>query len=515
MVMVQQEPRRADLLGVGAFDVRSLGNIPSAVGEFPTSAFGVSRISPAIVRGTAPAEGRSHRMRRLLFGVAIVLVSTPTLAQDAIPTMSLPDAIAHAREHHPAVRAALARVAAQKATAAVPRSQWLPTFGVTAQIFGGTANNTTASYVGQPFMDIPRIGGTRVASPGTFEPSASTFAGVGGTQEIFDFGRIAAQSAAEDALVDVEKQRARDRTLDVAFDVREAYFAVFAARSIVKSSDDAYERARAHRDLAKAGVDAGLRPPIELTRAEAELAKFDIARTSSRGGLSAAQAVLAAAVGFDGPALDTAPTTPEQADVVSLTEALRLGDARDPRVLEAKAHVRAEEEHTRAIGAELRPDLSFTATFSGRAGGAPPSSGPSTEYGGWVPYIPNWDVGLVFSWPLFDGTVLARKSASRAREDVRREELAAVRVEAEVAVREAWVAVDVARATLPALERALRAAEANYVQADARFKSGMGTSIELADAENMRATAEVELALGTFKLARARASLGRAIAEGM
>lgn len=452
-------------------------------------------------------------MRRLAIGAVVLSLSSPALGETPIPTISLPDAVAWARDHHPAIRAALARVAAQKVSASVPRSQWLPTFGVTAQLFGGTANNTTASYVGQPFMDIPRIGGTRVASPGTFEPSASTFAGVGGTQEIFDFGRIAAQAAAEDALVDVEKQRARDRVLDVTFDVREAYFAVLVARSIVKSSDDAYERARAHRDLAKAGVESGLRTPIELTRAEAELAKRDIARITARGGLATAQTVLAAAVGSDSPALD-AIATDERADVPALDEAVRLGERSDPRVLEAAAHLRAEEERTRAIGAELRPDLSFTATFSGRAGGAPPSSGPSTEYGGWVPYVPNWDVGVVFSWPIFDGTVLARKSASRAREDVRREELGAIRREAEVEVREAWVAVEVARQAIPAFERARAAAEANYAQADARFKAGMGTSIELADAENVRTTAEVELALGTFKLARARASLGRAMAEG-
>ena len=64
--------------------------------------------------------------------------------------------------------------------------------------------------------------------------------------------------------------RARAEELTVAFDVQEAYFAVHAARSVLRSSEDAFERSRVHRDLARAGVDGGLRPPIELTRAEAE-----------------------------------------------------------------------------------------------------------------------------------------------------------------------------------------------------------------------------------------------------
>jgi outer membrane protein TolC len=61
----------------------------------------------------------------------------------------------------------------------------------------------------------------------------------------------------------------------------------------------------------------------------------------------------------------------------------------------------------------------------------------------------------------------------------------------------------------------VEAARANYDQADARFKSGLGTSVELADAEALRTEADIQLALGQFDLARARAAFGRAIAEGL
>src|SRR5262249_9492613 len=173
-------------------------------------------------------------------------------------------------------------------------------------LFGATANQTTGSYLTVDLPDLPRIGGTRAVSKGTFKPYASTLAGIGGSQEVFDFGRIAAQAAAADALVGVEQQRASVGTLDVTFNVEEGYFAVFAAKSIVKASEDAYERARMHRDLARAGVNSGLRSPIELTRAESELAKLDIGRIRARGGLSTAQTVLAAVVGAPDPALDVA-----------------------------------------------------------------------------------------------------------------------------------------------------------------------------------------------------------------
>jgi outer membrane protein TolC len=365
-------------------------------------------------------------------------------------------------------------------------------------------------------MDIPRIGGTTVVSPGTMKPYPATILAAGVNQELFDFGRIAAQAAAADAVVDVERQRARAATLDVTFDVEEAAFAVLAAKAVVKASEDAYERARVHRDLAKAGVDAGLRPPIELTRAEADLARFDIGRVRARGGLAVAQTTFAAAVGVDDASLDlaAAPATPP--DLPTLEAAIQQAGARDPRLLEAIAQLRADEERTRAIGATMRPDLSLTATISGRAGGAPPSgSGTAADLNGWVPYVPNWDVGVVFTWPLFDGTVRAREDASRAQEQVRREEIAAVKHVEVATIRVAYSAVVVARTTLPGLARAVEAARANYAQAEARFKSGLGTSVELADAETLRTDAEIQLALGEFEVARTRAAFGRAIAEGM
>jgi outer membrane protein TolC len=429
--------------------------------------------------------------------------------------MRLGEAISYAQSHQPAIRAAMARISASKSAAAIPRSEWLPRFGAAAEFFGATANQTTASYVSTDVVDLPRVGGTRAVARGTFRPYASTLVGIGGNQELLDFGRIAAKSAAADAFVSVERERAATATLDVTFDVEEAYFAVFAAKSIVRASEDAYERATAHRDLARAGVTSGLRPPIELTRAESELAKLDIGRIRALGDLTTAQTVLAAAVGVPDPSLDVAADSPSPAEMPSLDDAIRQAGAREPRLRAALAELRAEESETRAIGADLRPDLSATAAFSGRAGGATPSSGSTANGGGFIPNVPNWDVGVVLSWPLFDGTVNAREAASRAREQVRREEVDLVRQEDVSAVRRAYVAVDVARAGLPGLRRAVEAARANYEQADARFRAGLGTSVELADAESVRTEADIQLALGEFELARARAAFGRVIAEGL
>jgi outer membrane protein len=445
---------------------------------------------------------------------------TPRPTSPTLRPMTLPDALSFARAHQPLVRAGLARVAARIEEAKIPSGQWLPRVGVAGQLFGGTANNTSASYLTSDAVPIPRIGGTSAASPYAWKPYASTYLGAGIRQEAFDFGRISAQRAAADALVEVQKQEASVALLDVDFAVEEAYFAVFAAKGVLAASEDAYTRAKSHRDLAKAGVDSGLRSPIELTRQESELARYDIGRIRAAGGLTIAQTVLAASIGSPEEGVDVAGEAPRTAEMPSLGEAMRRAADRDPRVRQALAQIKANEERTRAIGAEMRPDVSLTGTFSSRAGGAPvtsPSTGqPFTLTGdGLLPYVPNWDVGLIIDWPIFDGTIAARRDAARASEQVAREDLDVVREAQVAAIERAYTSFDVAKRALPGLEQAMTAARANYDQADARFRAGLGTAVELADAEDLRASAEINLALGKFDVASTRASFGRAIAEGL
>ncbi len=442
---------------------------------------------------------------------------TPQLPAEAFGpsrSMTMGEALSYARAHQPAIRAALSRVAERVAQAAVPSAQWLPTVAVTAQVFGMTANNSTGTFAQDPYMDIPRIGGTSSATR-SFSPFASTFVGAGLSQEVFDFGRIGAERAAADALASVETHRADAARLDIDFAVEESFFSVLAAKAIVKASDDAYARSKAHRDLAQRAVSSGLRSPIERTRAEADLARFDVGRVKARGGLTVAQSVLSASIGAPDPAIDVSDEAPRPQEMPALAEALTLAQAHDPVLAETVAQLRAAEEQTRAVGAELRPDLSLTATLSGRAGGAPPTSGPPVSGNGWVPEVPNWDAGLVLSWPLFDGVIAARRDAARAAEQVRRDEIDVRREEETADVRQGFVRVEVARTALVALENTVVAARANYAQADARFGAGIGNAVELADAEAIRTDAEIQLALGQFTLARARAAFGRAIAEGL
>lgn len=428
--------------------------------------------------------------------------------------LTLEQALAYAHTHQPSLRSALARVAAAAADARVARAQWYPGFGLTAQAFEGTANNSTGSYVGVPEVDIPRIGGTRTTATGSWSAYTSTLGAIGGGQELFDFGRISAQAAVADAASQTERLRAESERLRIDLLVKDSYYAVNGAKAILRAAEDAFGRASVHRDMAAAGVKSGLHAPIELTRAEADLTRFDVGRVRADGSLRAAEAAFAAAVGADDPMLDTATENVTGDVIPPVDEGLKRALSHDPVLQGVRSRVGEADALTRAVAAELRPDLSLTGTFSARAGTAPTTAGAIPDQHGPLPTVPNWDVGVILRWALYDPVIAARKEAARARIDVAKADVDTATQEERAAVLQAYVGLQVAEVALVSLQKAVGAAHANYAQAEARFKAGLGTSLELADAEAVRTDAEIQLAVGQFDILRARALLARFMAEG-
>jgi outer membrane protein TolC len=477
---------------------------PSAFG---TTAFvlALSTVTSALAE---PATGPSAADPR-----AGAKIPEPSLA-----SLSLDEAIAYASAHQPSMRLARARIAEARARAEVPQGQWRPRVGAVAELFAATANNSTATYLTNSMVDIPRIGGTSAITSdkvdaASLKPYASSFVGIGLDQELFDFGRIAAQTAAFDAEARAEGYRAEGDRLDLELSVREAYFAVTSAKAVVQAADAAFDRAKSQRDATQAGLDNGLRTPVDVARADADLARWDVGRVRARGSLDLARSLLAAVIAYEAPEVDTKDAASSTSSVPTLERALADAAKRDPVVAAAEERLKAQAAATRAIDAERRPNLFLSSTLSARAGGAPLANGSDSVGRGFLPVIPNWDVGVVLSVPIYDGVTQARRHASEARETVLREEVSLVRQREDEAVERAYFALKTADAAIPALERALVAAKTSYAQTKARFDQGLGTSVDLMDAQAVLTSAEIELALGQFDRARAVARLARATAE--
>lgn len=426
--------------------------------------------------------------------------------------VTLAEALAFARAHQPRLAAARQRVVAAEREAEVASAQWLPRVGAMAQVVGSTANNSTTTLLGTSAVDVPRIGATPIRGDLDWQPYASTALAVGVRQQIYDFGRVQAERAAGDLAAAAERYRASGSALDVDFAVRQAYYTVLAADAIADAARAALARASGHRDFARANVRAGLRPPIEQTRAEADAARYEAGMLRAISSVHVARATLAATVGVEDDELGAAPAPPEEATLPSVDDLVEHA-ARSPGVLEGRARVDAQHAETRRIELQTRPTLWATAGVSLRAGGAPPSTGPTPFGDGWLPSVPNYSAAAALTWPILEPAWDRRAAASRAREQSLGAETDFVLRAQRTLIRNAHREAVVARETLGAAERAAEAARANWDHAEHRFAVGLGTSTELADAQALRTEAEIQLAIAKFQTGRARAALERAAAQ--
>jgi outer membrane protein len=124
----------------------------------------------------------------------------------------------------------------------------------------------------------------------------------------------------------------------------------------------------------------------------------------------------------------------------------------------------------------------------------------------------NWNAGLLLNWPLFDGLraraqvhgAKAQLAGAEAERDTLRQ---AIRVQVE----QARLDVVGARAVLEASDEALKSARDRLGLAEGRYEAGVGSIIELSDAQLALTEAEAQRVQAEFGVSSARAALMRAV----
>ncbi|MEO8796888.1 MAG: TolC family protein, partial [Polyangiaceae bacterium] len=126
--------------------------------------------------------------------------------------------------------------------------------------------------------------------------------------------------------------------------------------------------------------------------------------------------------------------------------------------------------------------------------------------------VPNWDVGLLVSWPLFQGG-LTRAQVDEAEanlQSVEQQKVAEV-LQIRLDVEQARLALRAAKASLGATDEAVKNAQEQLRLADARYTTGIGSIIELTDAQLAYANAAAQSVQARYGLAIARVQLLNAL----
>jgi outer membrane protein TolC len=328
--------------------------------------------------------------------------------------------------------------------------------------------------------------------------------------EPFDFGRrSAAVHAAQHA--EARERAASARTeLDTAAAVADAYLSVLAAEQTLEAAAAAEARTTVLLTEIEALVKGEIRPGVDLATAQAERAAARMQVVLARRARDAARVLLAQYVGDTAGAGLVVPAAPA-------VEPLPVQPgANHPLLVERQSG--ADEAAARLDEARRSADpaVALQGTVYGRGTGVldDNSSGTGADGLGLESY--NWAVGLTVTMPLME---LGNK---RARETVEQLRLQAANARRDEAARDLARRLQVARQDEQAAREVaghaqviVEAARAVEAQATARYRAGLSSMTDVADAQRRLAQAEIDAALAGLAIWRARLAMVAATSGGV
>jgi outer membrane protein len=311
---------------------------------------------------------------------------------------------------------------------------------------------------------------------------------------LFDFGQRSASLQAARYTLTAAMAAQGSTVLTAVNAMVLTYGEAVTASAALEAATEALNAAGQTAAAAQARYDAKVGNQIEWLQAQTALAQAQLARVRARGVWENARAALALSLGAapsqalqlsDWETWGQATPPPDNLDRLN-QEALE----QHPRLKDVKAQVAALEARLRVVSGASQGSVSISA-----------SAGTSKNWGAaGEGILPTTNGAIVASFPLFNGReTQALKAQVQAQITMRQSELEALKRDVQNQLWQAHQAVMVSQESLQASASLLISAERTFQVAQGRYKAGVGSVVEvldaqsaLADARRQRVAAQVE-----------------------
>jgi outer membrane protein len=456
----------------------------------------------------------SHR-GKLLSSLLIVYLSALHAAggkaqQTASPPVqqfTVPEAVDYALKNYPAVRAAMEQYNAAKAGVGLAKTSYLPRLDGVWQGDRGSRE----SVLGVLLPQSPNIltGTQGGVTPHSNRPFWTSGAGALLSWEPFDFGYRGAQvrsAQATEARVAAQVTLTR---LGVATAAADASLALLADEQRVQAMAADVSRREVFARSVHALVDAHLRPGADASRADAELAaartRWILAQEDNEvGGVALAQLLGLAGtrVVIDpGPLLQVPPEVKETETPVVNHPAAQVEQGR----------VQEEKSRIRVLNRGYAPHFTTEGLLSARGSGEESTGNvqPGASGLGFSAY--NWEAGLTVQMDLTSIFAIHERKRVEAS-NLRRDEALYAQTLQNLTAQQltATAQLEGARRVAQNTPIELASSRQSELQAAARFRAGLGTIVDVAEAQSLLAQAEMDDSLARLRIWRALAELAAA-----
>jgi outer membrane protein len=422
----------------------------------------------------------------------VIQLLAATLAAARIVTLD--QAVQSARERQPQLREARASTEAASARESQALAPMLPQLSATASYLRTTVNR------------IPRPGAPVTEGEGSgssFRNLPSLSDNISASLLLFDFGATPNRFRAAQAFSESARDNERATALQVDFNVRAAYFDARANKALTRVAEETLANQRRHLEQTEGFVQAGTHPEIDLVQARTDTANARVQLINQQNAYEQSKVTLNAAMGVIGPTdYDVGDEPMPELRDEDDPDGARLyaeASAARPEVAALEEQVRANQLTASALRGQYGPAISATAGFV--------QGGEFLNQMGW-----NASAGLTLNWQIFQGGLTraaVREAEANAANTVAQLDLLRQQIRSDVD--SARLAVRAAKASISATQEALQNARVRLELAEQRYQVGVGSAIELGDAQVALTQAAAQAVQADDRLATARAQLLRAL----
>lgn len=427
-------------------------------------------------------------------------IQTAPPAQSSLsPTgklLTIEDAVQIGLENHPRIKSANERIGSQEAVLGQQMSAYYPTvsfnnrYQTSQSSTSGGADSASESY----------------SSQATFNMT------------LYNFGKREGNVQAARETLNATKQDYSTTTLDIALSIKQAYYVYLGSQEVVRVRRETVRSRELLVRQARGFYEVGTRARIDVARAEANLFSAQADLIAAENAVKIAWVTLRNAMG--------SPRLPEQpvaADSPEVEFSMNLAGARNvafdarPELKSFAAQRKASDQLIATARRGHLPDFNFDASYGRRhvsnetvRTGTPPVERTLNTF----PLQPTWSVGLSFNIPIFDGFRTTNRVEEtlhnyynvRAQEEDRRQLIA-------LEVEQSYLRVVELQERIKASEAAARAAKENLDLAQGRYQVGVGSIIEVTDAETLYTDAQTTYIRTIYDYKIADAQLARAMGD--
>ncbi|HLW60307.1 MAG TPA: TolC family protein [bacterium] len=403
--------------------------------------------------------------------------------------LTLAQALQEALTRNPQVTAAQQAVAAAQQGIVVAQAGFAPTVSA-----DGTG--TYGSATGGTFASGSSSAPGNLSGTGSVSLTANL--------PLYDGGRTRAAVETARAALSSAEAALRQTTQDTALSVATAFFSVLQAEQLTTVQEALLAQAQAQLALSQAQVRAGVAAQSDVIQVQAQVAQAQVNLLQARSQIATSKAGLQGAIGMDAatPVEVQPPPPPPLAVTVSADAVMTSAEANRPEVAKAQAAVASNQAalDLAHVSAGPQVDVGVGATYT------PFSTSPvlnnSTSYG----------VTATVSLPLYDaGKGKAEIAGAEATLLSAQAQLTAARLSVRQDAYQSYLAAVQDSAAVTATQVARDAADEALRVAEGRYRTGVGTIVEVITARATAAQADVNAVTAQYTYQTALATLQHAV----